>query len=120
MDNLKAPKLLAGDMKTKDLKCLTDADKRIPARWAQWIKFSLFAALLVMFHPGQSEAVPIVRAPVIVPLSGDVITTYIGNSALFSNDLYLQSPTGAYSALIYNNHFSPPGTEVNLGFFGRN
>ena len=66
---------------------------------------------------GQSEAVPIVGAPIIVPLSGDVITTYLGNSALFSNDLYLQSPTGAYSTLIYNNHLSPPGTEVNLGFF---
>jgi hypothetical protein len=91
--------------------------QKIPAHWPQWIKFSLFAGLLAMFHPGQSEAVPIVGAPIIVPLSGDVITTYLGNSALFSNDLYLQSPTGAYSTLIYNNHLSPPGSEVNLGFF---
>jgi hypothetical protein len=91
--------------------------QKIAAHWAQWIKFSLFAGLLAMFHPGQSEAVPIVGAAVIVPQSGNVITTYLGNSALFSNDLYLQSPTGAYSTLIYNNHLSPPGTEVNLGFF---
>jgi hypothetical protein len=91
--------------------------QKIAAHFIQWIKFSLFAGLLALCHPSQGEAVPIVGAPIIVPLSGNIVTTYLGNSALFSNDLYLQSPDGAYTALIYNNHSSPPGTEVNLGFF---
>ncbi|MBL8501504.1 MAG: FxDxF family PEP-CTERM protein [Nitrosomonas sp.] len=42
---------------------------------------------------------------------GEIKATYEGNSASFSNDLYLGS------TFIFNNHATPVGTEVSLGFF---
>lgn len=50
---------------------------------------------------------------VIVGSTGDVIATYQGNSAAFSNDLYLTNT----SQFIFNNHTSPVGSTVNLGSF---
>jgi hypothetical protein len=64
-----------------------------------------------------AKAVPVVGAPVIVAADGPVIATYRGNSAAFSNDLYLAEPVGAYPGLIFNNHASPIGSMVNLGDF---
>jgi hypothetical protein len=48
---------------------------------------------------------------VIVGSTGDVVATYQGNSASYSNDLYLGS------TFIFNNHLTPVGTSVNLGSF---
>ena len=46
----------------------------------------------------------------------DVIATYQGNSAQYSNDLYLEKGLGD-SVFIFNNHSSPIGSTVNLGSF---
>lgn len=50
---------------------------------------------------------------VIVTSPDDIIATYLGNSAAYSNDLYLVGR----GALIFNNHTSPVGSTVNLGSF---
>lgn len=44
---------------------------------------------------------------------GEVTATYEGNSASYSNDLYLEN-TGAF---IFNNHANSPGDTVVLGTF---
>jgi hypothetical protein len=51
--------------------------------------------------------------PVIVSGNGDIIATYEGNSAAYSNDLYLT----LNNQFIFNNHTSPIGSTVNLGTF---
>lgn len=77
----------------------------------------LSIALLVVFGlPFIVEAFPIAipgteGLPVIVNSTDDVIATYQGNSATYSNDLYL-GPT-----FIFNNHSSLVGSTVNLGSF---
>jgi len=50
---------------------------------------------------------------VIVSGTDDVIATYEGNSASYSNDLYLQN-TGTF---VFNNHANSPGDTANLGSF---
>lgn len=50
---------------------------------------------------------------VFVTSTDDIIATYQGNSASFSNDLYLQN-TGEF---LFNNHASAVGSTVNLGSF---
>jgi hypothetical protein len=58
--------------------------------------------------------------------TGPVIATYQGNSALFSNDLYLMldgsdnpgdDGNSANDLFIFNNHASPVGSTVTLGSF---
>ena len=49
----------------------------------------------------------------IVATGGDVVATYQGNSASYSNDLYLVN-TGQF---IFNNHASVVGSSVDLGTF---
>lgn len=55
-----------------------------------------------------------------------IIATYQGNSAAYSNDLYLMLDNSGQSAddgnlnndlFIFNNHATPVGTTVNLGSF---
>jgi hypothetical protein len=63
--------------------------------------------------------------PVIVTGNQDVIATYQGNSAAFSNDLLLaRTSTGpgidadlSNDQFIFNNHASAVGSTVNLGSF---
>lgn len=50
---------------------------------------------------------------VIVSGTSDVVATYEGNSAAYSNDLYLVN-TGQF---VFNNHASAVGSTVNLGSF---
>ena len=45
--------------------------------------------------------------------TSDVVATYQGNSAAFSNDLYLVN-TGQF---VFNNHASAVGSTVGLGSF---
>ncbi|WP_447980501.1 PEP-CTERM sorting domain-containing protein [Candidatus Nitrospira bockiana] len=52
----------------------------------------------------------------IVATSGNVIARYLGTTAAFSNDLYLDSPSNSLG-IIFNNHATPVGTTADLGFF---
>jgi len=51
--------------------------------------------------------------------SGAVVATYQGNSASYSNDLYLFTDDGIADndIFIFNNHASPVGSTMNLGAF---
>jgi hypothetical protein len=64
-----------------------------------------------------ASAVPILGASVVVATDGEVIATFLGHTAGFSNDLYLDSPAGAFPGIIFNNQTTPPGTSVSLGNF---
>ena len=66
--------------------------------------------------PTASMALPILGANVIVNTTGNVTATYLGHSALISNDLYLDSPSNGLG-LIFNNHATPIGTTFDLGTF---
>ena len=50
---------------------------------------------------------------VIVSGIDDVVATYQGNSASFSNDLYLENT----NTFLFNNHASAVGSTINLGSF---
>jgi hypothetical protein len=65
-------------------------------------------------------------AAVMVVGSDPVIATYQGNSAAFSNDLYLErladgtpgmDGLNANDLFLFNNHISPVGSTLNLGMF---
>ncbi|MBI2529364.1 MAG: PEP-CTERM sorting domain-containing protein [Candidatus Rokubacteria bacterium] len=80
-------------------------------------------ALAALALPGTASAFPI-AAPgteglkVLVGSTSNVIATYQGNSAAFSNDLYLSTPAGFFStSIIFNNHTSAVGSTVDLGSF---
>ncbi len=55
-------------------------------------------------------------ARVIVLADGDVTATFIGQSASYSNDLYLDSPANGLG-IIFNNHLANIGDTVDLGNF---
>lgn len=82
---------------------------------------AIIAASAVTFASGTGFAFPI-AAPgtdglkVIVSSTSDIIATYQGNSAAFSNDLLLDSPANGLG-IIFNNHTSPVGSTKNLGSF---
>lgn len=79
--------------------------------------FAMFAVALLLCA-AQSSFGAVIGAFVVVQGDGEVFATYRGNSANFSNDLYLASPNGFYSTnIIFNNHASPIGSVVDLGFF---
>lgn len=63
-----------------------------------------------------AHSATIIGAPVFVSADGNVIATYRGNSASFSNDLYLHSPANSLG-IIFNNHASAVGSSVDLGSF---
>lgn len=56
---------------------------------------------------------------VLVGSTNSVIATYEGNSASYSNDLYLVTDDGidGNDIFIFNNHGSPVGATANLGSF---
>ena len=58
-------------------------------------------------------AVPGTEGFLVIAAGGDVVATYQGNSAAYSNDLYLMN-TGAF---VFNNHTSAVGSTVDLGSF---
>jgi len=75
-------------------------------------------ALALTFSIAQPAAAAIIGGSVIVQNTGEVIATYRGNSAQYSNDLYLESPDGPFrTSFIFNNKTSPLGLSVNLGSF---
>lgn len=61
----------------------------------------------------QPIAAPGTEGLLVIAGPGDVIATYQGTSAAYSNDLYLVN-TGQF---LFNNHSSPVGSTVNLGSF---
>src|SRR3954464_607836 len=84
------------------------------------IRRGLFAVLglALTFSIAQPAAAAIISGSVIEQNSGEVVATYRGNSAQFSNDLYLESPDGFFrSNIIFNNHASLIGSSVSLGSF---
>lgn len=81
---------------------------------------ALFAAAVgSAAFAGSALAFPIASTgeslSVLVGSTGDVIATDQGNSAAYSNDLYLASPGGG--VFVFNNHASAVGSTVNLGSF---
>ncbi len=56
-------------------------------------------------------AAPGTEGLLVIATGGEIKATYQGNSASYSNDLYLDS------TFIFNNHATPVGTEVSLGTF---
>jgi hypothetical protein len=82
----------------------------------------LAAALLAA--PMAAFAFPIAAAgteglTVLAGNSGDIVATYQGNSASYSNDLYLVTDDGIANndIFIFNNQGSAVGSTVNLGSF---
>lgn len=87
--------------------------------------------LFVLASPFTANAFPIASVgteglKVIVASVGDVIATYQGNSASFSNDLYLMLNGSGIPAddgilgndlFIFNNHTSAVGSTLDLGSF---
>ncbi len=80
-------------------------------------KYLIVFSFLLLLIPIQSFAFPIASTgeglSVYVTSTEDVIATYQGNSASYSNDLYLAN----IGAFIFNNHATPIGTTYNLGSF---
>ena len=87
-------------------------------------------SLAALVFPATSHAFPIATTgtglKVLVGSTSDIIATYQGNSASFSNDLYLMLDAGgnpgndgntANDLFIFNNHGSAVGSTVNLGSF---
>ena len=74
------------------------------------------SALAAVFAVSAIPSVAQEGAKIIVAADGDVIATYQGNSASYSNDLYLDTPANAIG-LIFNNHANNIGDTKNLGFF---
>ncbi len=81
---------------------------------------SVFAVFVLglLFSIAQPARAAVIGALVTVQSDGEVIATYRGNSASYSNDLYLASPAGPFSTnFIFNNHAAPINSTVDLGFF---
>ena len=91
---------------------------------------ALLAALLGLTVSSAAAAFPIALAgteglSVLVSGAGPVIATYQGNSATYSNDLYLSLTAigpgldGDFTndTFIFNNHTTPVGTTFDLGSF---
>jgi len=92
--------------------------------------FSAIVSLAALALPATSQAFPIAATgtglQVLVGSTSDIIATYQGNSASFSNDLYLMLDAGgnpgndgntSNDLFIFNNHGSAVGSTVNLGSF---
>lgn len=76
-----------------------------------------------MIAPLSAFAFPIAATgtgnPVFVSSAADIIAKYEGNSASYSNDLYLFTDDGVAGndIFLFNNHISAVGATVNLGSF---
>lgn len=88
------------------------------------MKLRQLIAATILATPMAAFAFPI-AAPGTEGLSvlagnGNVVATYQGNSASYSNDLYLVTDDGIDNndIFIFNNHSSAIGSTVDLGAFG--
>lgn len=76
-------------------------------------------AASAVFFSIAAQAFPI-AAPgtegfLVISSGGDVVATYEGNSASYSNDLYLVNMLT--NTIIFNNHTSPVGSTFDLGTY---
>lgn len=97
----------------------------------KYLKNKITATFLCMgIYCATAQAFPIATSGeglvVTVSSTNPIIATYQGNSALYSNDLYLMLDSSgkpgddgnlANDKFIFNNHSSPEGSTVNLGGF---
>ena len=86
---------------------------------SQYYVAALLAFVLVLatvVFPTTARALPVHGAQIYVQSSGEVIATFLGYSAAFTTDLYLDSPLNA-PGIIFTNQTTLPGTTVNLGSF---
>ncbi|WP_431476218.1 PEP-CTERM sorting domain-containing protein [Massilia eburnea] len=81
-------------------------------------------AAIALIAPLSAFAFPIATSgtegnPVLVGNVANIIARYEGNSAAYSNDLYLVTDDGiaGNDILLFNNHSSPIGAAVDLGSF---
>lgn len=78
--------------------------------------FVKLALVVAAFGASQAMAAPILGAKVIVASDGNVIAKFLGHTASFTSELYLDAPANALG-VIFNNQVTPVGTTVDLGFF---
>jgi hypothetical protein len=81
----------------------------------KWLR-SLLAAASLLGSVAGAQAAPILGASVIVASDGEVVAKFLGHTAGFSNDLYLDEPANALG-IIFNNQTTPVGTTMSLGTF---
>jgi hypothetical protein len=79
------------------------------------LAFAVLAISLV-FSPASAPAAIVLGGSVIVQNTGNVIAEFLGHTAAFSNDLYLDSPSNSFG-IIFNNQTTPVGTTFDLGSF---
>lgn len=75
----------------------------------------LLATVVVSAYTS-AHATSVLGAKVIVASDGNVVATYLGHTADYSNDLYLDAPANGLG-IIFNNHTTPVGTTMDLGYF---
>jgi hypothetical protein len=75
---------------------------------------SMLAVALMI--AGRASAAPILGGTVIVAHDGEVIAEFLGHTAAYSNDLYLDSPANSLG-IIFNNQTTPWGSTKSLGTF---
>ena len=86
-------------------------------------KLILISSLFTASMSAQAASVPIAAKgteaiKVVVSSTADIIATFLGGTALYSDDLFLSSDGGStYGGLIFNNKTSSIGSTVNLGSF---
>lgn len=73
-------------------------------------------AALAALLPVAANAVPILGANVIVASDGEVVAKFLGHTAGYTNELYLDLPLNGIG-VIFNNHVTPVGTTLSLGTF---
>ncbi len=92
---------------------------------------SIITVAFIYMVPVSAQAFPIAKPgtegfPVFVTSTDSVISTYQGNSAAYSNDLYLMLDQSgqpgndgnpANDSFIFNNHATPVGETKNIGTF---
>jgi len=86
---------------------------------SQYYVATLLAFMLVLgtvVFPTIASALPIHGAQIFVQSPGEVIATFLGYSADYTSDLYLDSSPNA-PGIIFTNKTTLPGTMVNLGSF---
>lgn len=81
----------------------------------QWLHKLLATAGLLALG-ATVQAAPILGASVIVANDGEVVAKFLGHTAGYSNDLYLNDPVNGIG-IIFNNQTTPVGTTLSLGNF---
>jgi hypothetical protein len=80
----------------------------------------LFAGILGILLVPRPAAAAMIQGATLVATGGAVTAEFMGHTAGFTNELYLFADdltTLLYPGVIFNNHTTPVGTQVNLGTF---